>query len=155
MEQCYENGWDIDGLNLKSLLIRDKKKHNYYMILIEDSRHIDMKHFKKVTGWKQTTFANDEELWKYCRLLPGSVTPLTLFCDTDNLVTVVAEKQILDASPDTLLSFHPGVNTETVGLRKEDFLKYMAYINHEPVFETSFEEGYVEHHYSKKITSLQ
>ena len=67
------------GLNVKNLLMKDKKTGRYYMIILDDMRRMEAKHFKEVTGWTKTRFANEEEMWDLLKLKPGSVTPYALF----------------------------------------------------------------------------
>lgn len=135
MEEIERYGLAGDGLNLKNILIREKKTGRYFLVILDDSRRIDMKHFKEITGWKQVSFASDEELFELTGMISGAVTPLALFNDTDKKIIVVLGKEIVDAPDEESLGFHPCRNTATLSLSKIDFMKFMAHIGNEVIFE--------------------
>jgi Ala-tRNA(Pro) deacylase len=140
-DDADEKGIRMEGLNLKNLLIKDKKVGDYYMVIIDDHRHMDAKHFKEVAGWTKTRFANEEEMWQLLRLKPGSVTPFALFNDTEKKITVVLEKQIADAADDEQVNFHPCRNTATLGMKKSDFMKYLELMGNKVILEEYEEQG--------------
>lgn len=105
------------------------------MVILEDHRHMDEKHFKDLTGWGKIRFAQEKEMWELLRLTPGSVSPFGLLSDKDHRVTVVLEKLITDAAEDELVNFHPNRNTATLSLKKRDFLKFLESIGTDVIFE--------------------
>jgi Ala-tRNA(Pro) deacylase len=127
------------GLNLKNLLMKDKKSGHFFMIILEDHRRMDSKHFKKVTGWSKTKFATEEEMWELLKLTPGSVTPYALFNDVDNQITVVLGNEIVVADDETNLNFHPCRNTATISIKKKDFLRIMKYMGNTMILEEETE----------------
>ena len=133
--EAEEEGLTMPGLNLKNLLIKDKKTEHFYMIVLEDHRQMDAKHFKTLTGWGKIRFANEEEMWDLLRLTPGAVSPFGLLNDKDHRVTVVLERLITRAPDEELVNFHPNRNTATLSLRKADFLKFLDYMGTEIIFE--------------------
>ncbi len=46
-EEARREGLTMEGLNLKNLLVKDKKNNRFYLLVLEDRRHMDEKHFKK------------------------------------------------------------------------------------------------------------
>ena len=134
-EDAEEKGLIMEGLNLKNLLIKDKKRGNYYMLIMDDNHHMDTKHYKQVTGWTKIRFSTEEEMWDLLQLKPGSVTPFALFNDVDKQITVVLEKMIVDASDDELVNFHPCRNTATLSLKKKDFMKFLDYVGNKVIEE--------------------
>lgn len=134
-QEAEDAGLILPGLNLKNLLIKDKKTEHFYMIILEDHRHMDAKHFKGVTGWGKIRFANTEEMWQLLRLTPGSVSPFGLISDTEHRITVVLEKLITQAPEEELVNFHPNRNTATLSMKKKDFLTFLEHMGCEIIFE--------------------
>lgn len=124
------------GINLKNLLIKDKKSGMFYLMVIEDHRRLDFDSFKSITGAKKTRFATEEELWDLMKIKPGSVTPYTIFNDTENKVKIILGWEITEADDDTLLNFHPCRNTATISIHKKDVLRILEKMNHIPIFES-------------------
>ncbi len=127
------------GINLKNLLIKDKKAEHYYLVVLEDHRRMDQKHFKQVTGWGKNRFATEEELWELMKLKPGSVTPYGLMNDTEKKVTAVLGNEIVAADDEELLNLHPCRNTATISLHKKDFLRVLDYLGNEVIMEMETE----------------
>ena len=61
---------------------------------------------------------------KYLGLKPGSVSPFGLINDTDKHVQLFIDEDLLQAER---LSFHPNINTTTLVISTEDFLKYLNF----------------------------
>ena len=123
-----EVGLDMPGLNLKNLLIKDKKDNQFYMVILDDHRHMDMKHFQELTGWsKKVRFANEEELMELLHLAPGSVSPFGIIHDRNHQVVVVLGREITAADEDALVNFHSNRNTATLSLKKSDFLRFLRH----------------------------
>lgn len=120
-------GFEAPGLNLKNLFIRDKKTGDYFLVILDDHRRLDFKAFRLLTDWKHPTFATDAELMRFLGLTPGSVTPFGLINDEARAVTVVLDKCIGEADGEELVNFHPNTNTATLGIKKKDFLRFLAY----------------------------
>ncbi|MDY2959981.1 MAG: YbaK/EbsC family protein [Hornefia sp.] len=123
------------GINLKNLLIKDKKSSGFYLMILEDHRKLDFDVFKVLTGAKKTRFATEEELWDLMKITPGSVTPYTLFNDVEDRVKVILGWEITEALDDEFLNFHPCRNTATISVRKKDFLRILEKMGHKPMFE--------------------
>ena len=127
------------GLNLKNLLIKDKKTEEFFMVVLEDHRRMDQKHFKQVAGWHKNRFATPEEMWELLRLKPGSVTPYALFNDTEKKVTVVLGNEIVTADDAEWINLHPCRNTATVSVHKSDFYRILEKLGNPVIEEKSIE----------------
>lgn len=131
-EECM-----FPGINLKNLLIKDKKTEKYFLLVLEDHVRMDQKHFKEITGWKKNRFATEEELWELMKIKPGAVTPYLLFNDKGKKITLVLGKDIVEADDKELLNLHPCRNTATISLHKRDFMKIMKYMGNDIIEETN------------------
>ncbi len=134
-QEAKEAGLTMPGLNLKNLLVKDKKDGRFFLVILEEHRQMDGKHFKQITGWRQIRFAHAEELMEVLALSPGAVSPFGLIHDKEKQITVVLDKQIGLAAADVLVHFHPNRNTATVSLTKGDFMKFLAFTGHSVIFE--------------------
>lgn len=134
-QEAEDAGLNMPGLNLKNLLIKDRKHEEFYLIILEYHRHLEEKHFRKLTGWGKIRFARPEELQALLHLTPGSVSPFGLIFDTDKRVSVILDKEIADAADDEPVNFHPNRNTATLSLAKKDFVKFLDYIGCRVIWE--------------------
>ena len=135
IEQADEFGLAMEGLNLKNLFLREKKTGRFFLIIIDDHRQTDLKYFKEVAGWRQVSFAREEELMKILGVGVGTVTPLALFQDVDKCVVVVLGREISEASDLEKVSFHPCRNDATLTMTKRDFLRFLTHMGNTVIFE--------------------
>ncbi len=91
------------------------------MLILKHDKNISIKEFGEKLNEK-LSFASEKRLYKYLKLTPGSVTPFGLINDTDNHVIVLYEKG-LELSEN--INFHPNINTHTLTVSFEDFLKFL------------------------------
>lgn len=135
-QEAEDAGLIFPGLNLKNLLLKDKKDNKFYLVILDDRRKMDRRHFKALTGWSsKVTFADAEELMELLGLTPGSVSPFGLIFDEEKKVTVVLEKAITYAPETELVNFHPNRNTATLSLSKRDFLRFLDFAGNLVIFE--------------------
>ena len=127
------------GLNMKNLLIKDKKTEEYFLLMLEDHRRMDQKHFKALTGWHKNRFATEEELWDLLKLKPGSVTPYGLPNDTEKRITAVVGNEVVTAPDDEWINFHPCRNTATISLRKRDCMRVLESYGNRIILEETTE----------------
>lgn len=135
IDEVDEYDLSIADLNVKNLLLKEKKSDKYYLVIIDEHKKLDTKHFKEVTGWKKVQFSNDEQLMEVLGLPPRSVTPLSLFNDVDKKITVVLGKDIVDASDDQTIGHHPCRNNATLLMTKGDFMRFLDYVGNEVILE--------------------
>lgn len=76
------------------------------------------------------TFASESELQSILALKAGSVSPLGIINDIDNLVTVIIDEYFYGK----FILMHPLVNTKTISLRCDDLIKIISYFNHQYKF---------------------
>ena len=141
IDEVDEFDLSIADLNVKNLLLKEKKSDKYYLVIIDEHKKLDTKHFKEVAGWKKVQFSNDEQLMEVLGLPPRSVTPLSLFNDVDKKITVVLGKDIVDASDDKTIGHHPCRNNATLLMTKGDFMKFLDYMGNEVILELKEAEG--------------
>lgn len=104
---------DLPGTFTKNLLLRDKKGSLFFVTAHEDTE-IDLKTLHtKVGGRGRLGFAPVDIMADLLRVVPGTATPLALFHDEMNAVTLVIDHTLEGAEQ---LNFHPMTHTESIGL---------------------------------------
>ena len=112
----------INGVGCKNLFLTNKKG-KYYIYVLEDSKQANLKELQIFLNEKRLSFGKEEELNEILNLTKGSVTPLGIINDKDNLVTILLDKDLIDKR----ILAHPNVNTKTVSLEYQDLIKIIEY----------------------------
>ena len=102
---------------VKNLFVRDDKKRNYFLIVLQKDKHVDLKRIKAELNCRPLGFASEDDLAKYLGLNKGSVTPFGVLNDSICKVTVVFDQNILSFEQ---IGVHPNENTATVLLKPHD-----------------------------------
>ncbi|MGM9988546.1 MAG: prolyl-tRNA synthetase associated domain-containing protein [Bacillaceae bacterium] len=122
---------NLPGPQVKNLLLKTKKGKEYYLVILPDEKSADLKHLAEQLNTKRLSFASPEELESLIGLTPGSVTPLALSHDVEKKVKVVIDSNI---DREDTVGFHPNVNTTTVIISFHDFERFLAWVDHPPIF---------------------
>lgn len=115
----------IEGIGCKNLFLKDKHK-NYYIFVLEENKRANLKELANYLNISKLSFATAEELKVILNLEPGSVTPLSIINDKENLVTLILDEELNNNK----ILVHPNTNTKTVSLSFEDLIKFIEYTNH-------------------------
>ncbi|MGM0240423.1 MULTISPECIES: YbaK/EbsC family protein [Enterococcus] len=125
-----EIDFDIpDGTEVKNLLLKAKKKENYYFVICPGEKRVNLKALTKKLDEKNLSFASADRLLELLDLTPGSVSPLALYKDKEHKIKLVIDESI-DRNKN--IGFHPNVNTATIVINFQEFLKYLKVIGVEP-----------------------
>ncbi len=122
-------GW-MAGTFTKNILLKDKKGRLFIVVAHED-RAIDLKTLHgRIGASGRVRFASPEQMRSVLGVDPGALTPFAIINDSDCLVTVVIDADLMGAEQ---LNFHPMVQTQSVGLSPADlsaFIKSCGRIPH-------------------------
>ena len=119
----------LPGGHCKNLFLRDKKKRNWLIVTLSDTR-IDLKHLGRQLGVGNFNFASPERLMELLGVTPGSVTPFALINDSEQRVNVVLDETLFGFN---WLNYHPLVNSATTAIAPDDLLKFIRACGHEPI----------------------
>ncbi|MEE3002918.1 MAG: YbaK/EbsC family protein [Pseudomonadota bacterium] len=111
----------IEGAHSKNLFLKNKKK-NFYLLSCEENDEFNLKNISKALNLGNVSFAKKEYLEQYLGIKPGSVSPFALLNDKHNDVVFFLEKTLYEAK---LINFHPLVNTLTITMQTQNFIKFM------------------------------
>jgi Ala-tRNA(Pro) deacylase len=122
----------IGVVGAKNVFLHDKKRRHYVLILVNGTKRVDLKKISELTGLKNLSFCNEEDLDTVLGLTPGAVTPFGLLNDKNGLVQLIIDETLRD---EELFAMHPCVNTTTVRMSNRDFMeKVIPAMGHYPVF---------------------
>lgn len=130
---CDEaKGVDIPGYRVKSLLLRNKKATNFYMVVLPDAKKLDTNIIRSIFDDSKMSFASEERMMEKIGLKPGSVSPFALINNEQRDIRVVFDADLKDER----IWFHPLQNDNTVVLGMESvehFLENLGvkYVYHE------------------------
>lgn len=114
-----------DSKHCKNLFFRNHKGNQHYLVLLDCDQNMDIHAIEKQLHQGKLSFASEQRLMKYLGVHPGSVTPFGLINDTEHHVHVFIDKKLQNAQR---LSFHPCINTASLMVPREDFLRFLDYM---------------------------
>lgn len=125
---CDEAKWvDVPGYRVKSLLLRNKKATQFYMIVIPDNKKLDTNIIRALFEESKLSFASEERMMEKIWLKPWSVSPFALINNTERDIKVVFDAILKDER----IGFHPLQNDNTVVLNMIDVQHFLENIGNE------------------------
>lgn len=118
IEETKKHWGGFPGTHCKNLFLRNKKGTCHYLVILEQSKAVDMKSLTKKLQEDRLSFASPERLMRYMALETGAVSPFGLINDRHHEVRVVIDQELKGAER---IFFHPNINTATVGISFSDF----------------------------------
>jgi Ala-tRNA(Pro) deacylase len=115
---------DLNSGRCKNIFFRNHKGDRHYLVVLEHLRQLDIHDLEKRLKQGKLTFASDQRLKKYLGVEPGSVSPFGLINDAAHHVHLFIDEQL---SGFDRLSFHPNINTASLVISKQDFMKFLSY----------------------------
>jgi Ala-tRNA(Pro) deacylase len=122
---------EMKGLHCKNLFVRNQNGNKHYLVLVSQEKRADLKQMAEQIGSSRLSFASEERLMKHLGLTPGAVTPLGLLNNEDRNVIVVIDEDLKNSE---FICLHPNVNTATVSIRYEDFMKFLKWRGNEYMY---------------------
>jgi Ala-tRNA(Pro) deacylase len=109
--------------NSKTLILRNKKKTNYYMVITDCNKKIKIKSLQERINSGRLSFVSPNDLESILEVYPGCVNPFSLIHDQDNKIDLIIDEESLHFQHQT---FHPSNNEYTIKLSTDSFLKYLG-----------------------------
>ena len=122
IEDVIKFGINERGMLPVNLFLRNANGKKHYLVIHDGAKHTDIKKLQEQINATHLSFASEERLMKHLGLTKGSVSPFGLINNVKHDVEVVLDESIVDQP---LLGFHPNINTATVWLSYEDFMKFL------------------------------
>lgn len=119
---CDDAKWvEIPGKRVKSLFIRNKKKTQYYMIVLWDDKKLDTNIIREYFSDTKMSFSSQEDMFEKIWVKIWHVSPFALInnIQKDIIVGFDSELKWLE------IGFHPLRNDNTVVLNMDDVEKFL------------------------------
>lgn len=127
IELAYKFIEGVEGVRTKTMFLTNKKKRNFFLVVLDDSKRLDMDKFKELVEEKQVKMASPETLMEKMQLIPGIVSPFGLLNNEDKDIKVYIDKEIIG---EERTSFHPNTNEKTLFINTPDLLVYLESIGY-------------------------
>ena len=122
VEAALEHWKDIDSTHCKNLFFRNHKGNRHYLVILEHTNKLAIRDLEQMLKQGKLSLASDRRLEQWLGLTPGSVTPFGLINDIENHVHLFIDDNLRNADK---LSFHPNINTATIVIRYDDFIRFL------------------------------
>lgn len=122
---------DIAGVHVKNLLVRDKKR-TLWLVVVPEDEAVDLKAVRDQLDTRGSlSFASADLLRESLGIEPGSVTPLAVMNDTSGRITLALHESLATAP---VVCCHPLHNAATVQISGPDLVRFAVDTGHPPVW---------------------
>ncbi len=131
MEACAHIDAVLGGTVCKNLLLCNRQKTNFYLLLLPGDKVFMTKELSGQLGVSRLSFADGEYMEKFLDITPGSLSILGLMNDHDHQVQLLIDQDILQGES---IGVHPCINTSTLQLKTDDLVhKLIPAMGHAPI----------------------
>lgn len=113
---------DLNSGRCKNIFLRNHKGNRHYLVILEHLSLLNIHDLEKKLKQGKLSFASDQRLMKYLGISPGSVSPFGLINDKEHHVHLFIDEKLNEFDQ---LSFHPNINTASLVIKKEDFIRFL------------------------------
>jgi Ala-tRNA(Pro) deacylase len=138
VEEASKYWVDIDAAHCKNLFFRNHKGNRHYLVILDYRNSLNIRELEQKLRQGKLSFASPERMMKYLGLTPGSVSPFGLLHDVENHVHLFIDQHLSHAQR---ISFHPNLNTASLVIRYEDFLRYLSHVGNSWEYVRLYEQG--------------
>jgi hypothetical protein len=112
----------MEGVRTKSMFLTNKKKTQYYLLIMDDKKRLDIDDFKVQVGADRIRMASLDSLAEKMNLPAGTVSPFGLLNNEEKDIQVYFDKEIIG---EECMTFHPNTNEKTIFISTEDLFKFL------------------------------
>ena len=116
----------LEGVRTKSMFLTNKKKTQYYLLIMDDKKLLDMDDFKEQVKANRIRMASAESLAEKMQLPPGTVSPFGLLNNDGKDIRVYFDKDIVS---EEIMTFHPNTNEKTIFIKTQDLFRFLESID--------------------------
>ncbi|MBE7002047.1 MAG: prolyl-tRNA synthetase associated domain-containing protein [Ruminococcaceae bacterium] len=130
MEACVEIDKAMGTTMCKNLLLCNRQKTNFYLLLMPGEKVFQTKELSAQLGVSRLSFAPAEPMEEFLDITPGSLSVLGLMNDKEKKVRLIIDSPVLN---DEYIGVHPCINTSSLKLKTADLIdKIIPAMGHEP-----------------------
>ncbi len=134
MEACAEIDRVLDATICKNLFLCNRQKTSFYLLMIPSSKTFKTKDISSQLNSSRLSFADEQDMQRLINITPGSVSFLGLLFDSDNEVSLVIDKDVINGEH---IGCHPCINTSSLKIKTSDFKdKILPALKHSPIYVT-------------------
>lgn len=115
-----------EGVLSKTIFMSGKKDRKFYMFIMDDVKRLDIKKMNDIVDDK-LSFAKEEHLMNKLGLPPGTVSLFGLLNNKEHDINVYIDEDIVNES---IMTFHPNVNTATLFIKMSDMFKVLDILDY-------------------------
>ncbi len=130
--QRYQEYLGNDYSICKHLLVHERKgEKRVFLIIVDDSKDVDLKELKEQLDCGKLEFVDKEEMHDLLHTVPGNVSLFNIEMDKEYKVNLIIDQELLEK---TLLAFHPLYNGMSLFLTPENAIQYLNMIHRKANF---------------------
>ena len=118
----------IEGVRTKSMFLTNKKKTQYYLLIMDDQKSLNMDLFKDLVSANRIRMASADSLFEKMELPPGTVSPFGLLNNPERDIQVYFAKDIVT---EDIMTFHPNTNEKTIFVATQDLFKFLTHLGYD------------------------
>ena len=122
IEQAKVYWKDLEATHCKNLFFRNHKGDKHFLVILKHTEQLDIHDLEKYLKQGKISFASGQRMMKFLGITPGSVSPFGLINDVQHHVKVYLDANL---EKSIKISFHPNINTASLVISFDDFLRYM------------------------------
>jgi Ala-tRNA(Pro) deacylase len=113
------------GVRTKTLFLTNQKKTAYYLVVTDEGKRINLQHLADSLHEKRMKFSSESLLKEKLGTVPGVVSIFGLLCEQARDVHLIVDNAF---QPDTIVTFHPDVNTKTLFMTVKDMKMFAHHL---------------------------
>jgi len=126
-EQLRQVESPLSGISTKNLFLRDKKGTRHFLLILDDTKTLDLKALASKLGTTTLSLGSAERLKARLGVEPGSVSLLALVNDAEHKVEVLMDRGVWQAEA---LQCHPLINTASLQISLADVKRFFEATGH-------------------------
>ena len=115
----------MEGVRTKSMFLTNRKKTQYYLLIMDDKKRLDIDDFKVQVGADRIRMASLASLAEKMTLPAGTVSPFGLLNNEEKDILVYFDKDIVS---EDIMTFHPNTNEKTIFIKSKDLFRFLESI---------------------------
>ena len=115
----------MEGVRTKSMFLTNRKKTQYYLLIMDDKKRLDMDDFIVQVGADRIRMASLDSLAEKMTLPAGTVSPFGLLNNEEKDILVYFDKDIVS---EDIMTFHPNTNEKTIFIKSKDLFRFLESI---------------------------
>ena len=119
MEACEEIDRVLDAVICKNLLLCNRQKTSFYLLMLPGEKHFKTSVLSKEIGSSRLSFASAEDMEALLDITPGSVSVLGLMNDREHRVELLMDADVVKGE---YFGCHPCINPSSLRLKMSDLL---------------------------------